>query len=99
MGLPEVKRYESDNAAGDRNLWKKHFPELRKDVAEYILPNSNLGFACIDDKDYIYISSMNALNNWYMSVISSIDTSVTILVRIDYEWNYRDDSANLTRTL
>ena len=57
MGLPEVKRYETDNAAGDRILWKKHFLELRKDVVEYVPLNLNLGFAYIDDKDYKIINS------------------------------------------
>ena len=28
IGLPEVKRYKMDNAAGDGNLQKKHFLEL-----------------------------------------------------------------------
>ena len=99
MRLQDAKRHETDDATGDGNLWKKHFPELRKDVVEHVLPNSNLGFACINDQDCIHISSMNALNNWSMSVTSSIDTSSAMLVGIDCEWNYRDGSVNLTRTL
>ena len=99
MRLPEVKRYQTNNATRDRNLWKKYIPELPKNILEYIPPNSNLGFTSINDKDCIFISWMNTLNNWSMSIISSIDTSVTILVEIDCERSYRDNSAKLTRIL
>ena len=75
IGLPEVKRYKTDNAAGDGNLQKMHFPELRKEIVEHALPNSNLGYALINDEDYVCISSINALNNWSLSVMSSVSTS------------------------
>lgn len=63
MGMPDLKRNETDNAVGDGNLWKKHFPELRKDVVKYIPRNSNLDFASINDNDYIYMSSSNTVHN------------------------------------
>ena len=39
MVMSDVKRHEMDNAVGDRNLWKTHFPELRKDAVEHFTPN------------------------------------------------------------
>ena len=63
MGVAEIKHYETYNASGDGNLWKNHFPELRRNVTEYVPLNPNLGHATISNNDYTCISSFHAVNN------------------------------------
>ena len=51
MGLYDTKRHKTDNSGGDRNLLKRHFPELNKDIVHNVLPNTIFGYATIDDND------------------------------------------------
>ena len=99
MGIPELKRYETDNAAGDGNLWKSHFPELEKDVIEPAFADKSLGCASISDNDFIYMSILSALNNWCMSIITDINKDTVTCVGIDCEWNYKDSTDEITRLL
>ena len=98
MGTSDLKRHETDNAAGDGNLWKKCFPELKKNIRPP-LELANLGYATIKDDDFIYVTSNNAANTWALSVIATLDSAHPICVGIDCEWNYRDGTADITRTL
>lgn len=99
MGLPSVKRYETDNAAGDGGLWTKHFPELKNNVVPPILPDQSLGYATIKNEDFLYITSSISLSNWCMSIITDVNHSVITCVGIDCEWNYKDGTHNITRLL
>ena len=98
MGVSDLKRYETDNAAGDGNLWARHFPELKKNVHQSIQLNDTR-YATINDDNYIYITNKNATNTWALSVISALDSPSSTCAGIDCEWNYLDGTADITRTL
>ena len=63
MGISEMKRYETDNAIGDGNIQKKHFPELKNNVSIPTSIDTDLVYASIKNNDFIYITNKNAVNN------------------------------------
>ena len=95
MGLPLVKRCEIDNAAGDRCLWTKKFPELKNNVMLPILPDKSLGYATIKDEDFLHITSFISLSNWCMSIIADIEFSAVTCTGIDCEWNCKDGTNSI----
>ena len=83
MGVPELKRYETDNVAVDGNLWKMKFTELENDLVSPIVVDENLSHVTLHNNDFTYATSVTTLNNWFMSVVADADKNIAICARID----------------
>ena len=64
-----------------------------------ILPNESLGYVTIKDENFLYITSFISLSNWCMSIITDIERSAVTHVEIDYKFNYKDSTSNITHLL
>jgi len=86
IGVPLLKRFETDNLNGDGGIWHRVFPELLTGISR---PASKIDGteASIDEKNIDYIDSIAASNIWALSMVETIDfKSGDVLIGLDTEW-------------
>lgn len=93
-----LKRFETDNLAGDRALLEKHFPELKDGVVPCETGPDGCMKATISSEMYVYIKSCSGANNWARSVLGSDlfeGNPNEVFMGLDGEWNIGDTGMRL----
>ena len=71
-GAPVLKRFETNNIAGDGSLWDWNFPELNHGVTPYQPPHANLPQARLNTDSYTYVTSKTQANGVLLAIISTL---------------------------
>jgi hypothetical protein len=67
-GVPKLKRYQTDDVAGDRGLMHSTFPELDEGTVPY-QPNRDVPTATIKQDNLCYITTVDGANNYIKGAI------------------------------
>jgi hypothetical protein len=106
-GHPQLLRHEGDEG-GDKVLWARVFEELSQTVRKYKPPTiDGLVRAKIKSSEYEVITSIQAANDWATALVDAVarylesdnDPHPVIYVGFDAEWNIRDGTRDITRTV
>ena len=86
-GEPKLLRLECDGG-GDRQLWKKHFPELKDGTVPFIpSPAEALAEAGISEDQFQFFDTRATANDWARAIYHDIvEHKDKILIVFDLEW-------------
>jgi hypothetical protein len=86
--VPKLKRYETDDVAGDRGLMHSKFPELDEGTVPY-QPNCDLPTATVKQDNVCYITTVDGAKNYAKGAIDIMRQHTSdgdVCYGFDAEW-------------
>jgi hypothetical protein len=98
VGVPLLKRFETDNVKGDGGLWCKVFPELKQGLSIVPKPSTFTEKKILIKDDSInYMDTLSAANTWARLIVGEMRTKE--FIGLDTEWSLADGSNAPARIL